>query len=52
VVRLVWLLASRRIAIARKKYKPEEIVAKLQQVDGLTLTGDADRGCDPADLST
>jgi hypothetical protein len=28
-------LTSRRAAMARKRYKPEEIVAKLRQVDVL-----------------
>jgi len=28
-------LTSRRTAMARKRYKPEEIVAKLRQVDVL-----------------
>jgi len=27
-------LTSRRTAMARKRYKPEEIVAKLRQIDG------------------
>ena len=32
-------LTSRRTVIARKRYKPEEIVAKLRQVDVLTSQG-------------
>jgi hypothetical protein len=34
-------LTSRRTAMARKRYKPEEIVAKLRQVDvlGRTMAG-------------
>jgi putative transposase len=39
VVRLeVWALPSRRTTIA-KKHKPEEVVAKLRQVDVLTSQG-------------
>jgi transposase-like protein len=34
-------LASRRTAIPRKKHKPEEIVAKLRQVDVLVSQGQA-----------
>jgi hypothetical protein len=33
------LLASRRTAMARKRFKPEEIVAKLRQVDVLVSQG-------------
>jgi putative transposase len=32
-------LPSRRTAMARKRHKPEEIVAKLRQVDVLTSQG-------------
>jgi transposase-like protein len=32
-------LTSRRTAMARKRYKPEEIVAKLRQVDVLVSQG-------------
>src|SRR5438105_7193438 len=32
-------LASRRTVMARKRYKPEEIVAKLRQVDVLVSQG-------------
>src|SRR5215467_5538416 len=32
-------LTSRRTAMARKRYKPEEIVAKLRQVDVLVSRG-------------
>jgi putative transposase len=32
-------LASRRTAMARKSYKPEEIVARLRQVDELVSQG-------------
>ena len=32
----LWFLLTRRTAIARKSYKPEEIVAKLRQFDELT----------------
>jgi hypothetical protein len=32
-------LTSRRTVIARKRYKPEEIVAKLRQVDVLVSQG-------------
>src|SRR5215831_11070445 len=32
-------LTSRRTAMARKRYKPEEIVAKLRQVDILVSQG-------------
>src|SRR5262245_47399882 len=32
-------LTSRRTVMARKRYKPEEIVAKLRQVDGLDSQG-------------
>src|SRR5262249_30993434 len=32
-------LTSRRTAMARKRYKPEEIVAKLRQVDVLVSHG-------------
>jgi putative transposase len=32
-------LAARRIKMPRKHHKPEEIVAKLRQVDVLTLQG-------------
>src|SRR5436305_12214493 len=32
-------LASRRTVVARKRYKPEEIVAKLRQVDVLVSQG-------------
>src|ERR1700747_727996 len=34
-------LTSRRTAMARKRYKPEEIVAKLRQVDVLVSQGHA-----------
>src|SRR3954465_13393103 len=33
------VFASRRTAMPRKSYKPEEIVAKLRQVDVLTSQG-------------
>src|ERR1044072_1666003 len=33
------VLLARRTAMARKSYKPEEIVAKLRQVDVLTSQG-------------
>src|SRR6476659_1038405 len=33
------ILARRRTAMPRKSYKPEEIVAKLRQVDVLTSQG-------------
>jgi putative transposase len=40
VVRLeVCLLASRRTAMPKKRYTPEEIVAKLRQVDVLVSQG-------------
>jgi len=40
VVRLgVWLLGLRRSAMAKKRHKPEEIVAKLRQVDVLLSQG-------------
>src|SRR5262245_56118101 len=32
-------LTSRRTAMARKRYKPEEIIAKLRQVDVLVSQG-------------
>jgi hypothetical protein len=32
-------LTSRRTVMARKRYKPEEIVAKLRQVDVLVSQG-------------
>src|SRR6516164_2525647 len=35
----LWLLHTRRTAMARKSYKPEEIVAKLRQVDVLSSQG-------------
>jgi ACT domain-containing protein len=34
-------LTSRRTAMARKRYRPEEIVAKLRQVDVLVSRGQA-----------
>jgi hypothetical protein len=34
-------LASRRTVMARKRHKPEEIVAKLRQVDVLVSQGQA-----------
>jgi hypothetical protein len=34
-------LTSRRTVMARKRYKPEEIVAKLRQVDVLVSQGQA-----------
>jgi hypothetical protein len=40
VVRLgVWLLGLRRSAMGKKRHKPEEIVAKLRQVDVLLSQG-------------
>src|SRR6516165_8195897 len=35
----LWFLHTRRTAMARKSYKPEEIVAKLRQVDVLSSQG-------------
>jgi hypothetical protein len=35
--------------MARKRYKAEEIVAKLRQVDVLTSQGTEHRRCDPPD---
>src|SRR5215218_10118356 len=35
----VWLWPPRRIAMPRKRHKPEEIVAKLRQVDVLVAQG-------------
>ena len=40
MVRLeVWVTALRRTNISKKRHKPEEIVAKLRQVDVLTSQG-------------
>src|SRR6516225_2605442 len=35
----LWFLHTRRTAMAKKSYKPEEIVAKLRQVDVLSSQG-------------
>ena len=43
----VWLLGLRRTAMPRKRHKPEEIVAKLRQVD--VLARPERNRCDPLD---
>jgi hypothetical protein len=35
----LWFCSEGRTVMPRKSYKPEEIVAKLRQVDVLTLQG-------------
>jgi hypothetical protein len=42
-------LEPRRTAMPRKRHKPEEIVAKLRQVDVLVTQGQSVCGRDPLD---